>query len=162
MTTTPPVTFDFTTWTGFFPEFSACNKTAAAGWFLGASFLCGDETCNPVFRVPGMLEYALYLLTSHIAFLNAPRDASGKPAADGMPPSPLVGRINTASEGSVSVGADMGDANAGSPSQAWYEQTRYGAQYWAMTAGTRIARYVANPLVMPGVSPGFRGRFPVY
>jgi hypothetical protein len=93
------------------------------------------------------------MLTAHIAWLNAPRDADGNPASTGSPASPIVGRINSASEGSVSVQADIGDATAGSPSQPWYMQTRYGAAYWAATAQYRTARYVANPVFVPG--PGY-------
>lgn len=156
-TTPPPVVYDFKTWVSLFPIFQQCTTEQGQNWFNRATFLCGDQTTNPTFCVPGMLSTALYLLTSHIGWLDAPRDGNGNPAATGQPPSPIVGRINTASEGSVSVGADMGDANAGSPSQAWYEQTRWGAEYWAMTAAVRMGRYVANPLVMPGVNPGFRG-----
>lgn len=140
-----PVTFSFSEWTTMFPEFAACNPTTAATWFTRASFLCGNQTTNPLYSVTDMLKTAIYLLTAHIAWLNAPRDPTGNPASSGSPPSPIVGRINTATEGSVSVGADMGDANAGSPSQAWYEQTKYGAEYWAMTACVRTARYIASP-----------------
>ncbi len=160
MTTNPPVTFDNATWIALYPEFAAVGALLGASYFLRASFLCGNEVCNPANRAPGMLQSLLYLLTSHIAWLNAPRDANGNPAATGAPASPIVGRINTASEGSVSVGADMGDANAGSPSQAWYMQTRYGSEYWAATAFVRTARYVAQPTIVPGpVYPGIFPRF---
>lgn len=154
MTAQPPVvTFSLSTWTSFYPEFGACSEAQGQNWFNRASFLCGNEPCNPVNGVAGMLESMLYLLTSHIAWLNAPRDAQGNPATSGKPPSPIVGRINTASEGSVSVGADMGDANAGSPSQAWYMQTRYGAEYWAASAGVRTAHYVPPVRAVGVVGP---------
>lgn len=160
MTQNPPVTFSFADWTAIFPEFAGTNPTAAQNWFNRATFLCGNEACNPANRQPGMLQDLLYLLTAHIAWLNAPRDASGNPAATGAPASPIVGRINTATEGSVSVGADMGDADAGSPSQAWYLTTRYGAEYWYATAFVRTARYAALPTIVPGpVYPGLYPRF---
>lgn len=152
---TPVVTFDNATWVALYPEFSAVGATLGASYFTRASFLCGNEPCNPANATPGMLQSLLYLLTSHIAWLNAPRDASGVPASTGQPASPIVGRINTASEGSVSVGADMGDANAGSPSQAYYLTTKYGTEYWYATASIRTARYVAQPTIVPGpVYPG--------
>lgn len=148
---TAPVTFVYNDWAEQYPEFKNLPEPMAMGYFMRASFLCGNEGCNPLNGVTGMLSAALYLLTSHIAWLNAPRDANGNPTGGGgTPASPIVGRINTASEGSVSVGADMGDATAGSPSQPWYMQTRYGAEYWAMTAGVRTARYVAQPTIVPG------------
>ena len=139
-----PVTFSFSEWTTMFPEFAATNPTTAQTWFDRASFLCGNQTTNPLYCVTNMLKNAIYLLTAHIAWLNAPRDATGVPAASGQPAPPIVGRINSASEGSVSLGADMGNADSGSPSQAWYMQTKYGAEYWAVTACVRTANYVPN------------------
>lgn len=155
---TYPVTFNLAKWIGMYPEFAAITEPMGQGYFNRAMFLCADTVFNPAAYVCGspnnMQETLLYLLTSHIAWLNAPRDGSGAPAAVGMP-TPLVGRISSATEGSVSVSADMGDANSGSPSQAWYEQTRYGAEYWAMTVGMRSARYVAGPSSMPYGAGGY-------
>jgi hypothetical protein len=155
-TETIPVTFVFTDWIAQFPEFTNVAPAAALGYFNRASFLCGNEATNPVAGQAGMLTTLLYLLTAHIAWLNAPRDGSGNPASAGAAPSPIVGRINSASEGSVSLGADYGDSTAGSPSQPWYMQSRYGAEYWAMTASTRTAQYVAQPTFL--VFPPFGGR----
>lgn len=157
--TDPAVTFSFSTWTSIFPEFGACTSDQGQNWFNRASFICSNNASNPANGTAGLLSTLLYLLTSHIAWLNAPRDASGNPAASGSAPSPLVGRIDSAAEGSVNVHADMGDANAGSPSQAWYMQTKYGAEYWAMTAGFRTACYIAQPTLLPGVSYPLRRNF---
>lgn len=161
---TPPVTFVFADWVALYPEFAACNPLQAAGWFDRACILCANSLTNPVYVQTcsvNILRTVIYLLTAHIGWINAPRDASGNPAANGAAPSPLVGRIDSAAEGSVNVHADMGDANAGSPSQAWYMQTRYGAEYWAMTAFARTAQYSARPTVVPGTR-FFRGGGPVY
>lgn len=148
MALTPPVTFNGTTWRSLYPEFVNVTDAMGANYFNRATFLCDNSCANPVIAVtgnPAMLDTLLYLLTSHIAWMNAPRGPDGLPAATGTPPPQIVGRINSATEGSVSVSSDFGDVNAGSPSQAWYEQTRYGAEYWAMTAGVRTARYVPGP-----------------
>lgn len=157
--TTPVVTFDFKTWIGQFAEFGACTPPQGQGWFNRATAICDNSACNPLFGLDGtgqILSTALYLLTSHIAWLNAPRDGSGNPAATGQPASPIVGRINSAGEGSVNVGADMGDATAGSPSQPWYMQTKYGAEYWAILAPTRTAVYSARPTIV--AQPWYIGR----
>lgn len=165
---TPAVTFVFADWIAQFGEFAAVSPVAAQAWFNRATNFCSNDTCNPAFiRDPtgAMLTGLLYLLTAHIAWLNAPRDASGNPAATGSPASPIVGRINTASEGSVSVGADMGDANEASPSQAWYMQSKYGSEYFYATAGFRTALYAAQPTILPENSlffprgPRWRGGF---
>ena len=144
MTAAPPVTFVFTDWSAQFGQFAALAPGQAQGFFNRACNIFANSTTNPSFR-DGTLQANLYLLTAHIAWLNAPRDENGNPAPSGQPAPPLVGRVNSASEGSVNVGLDMGDANAGSPSQAWYMQTPWGAEFWAATAGYRTMVYAARP-----------------
>ena len=96
----PPVTFDFAKWTTLFPEFALCSAGQGQNWFNIACLLCANSTASPLFCIPvttgqpTALETALYLLTSHVAFLSAPRDAKNRPAAAGKPPSSIVGRIN--------------------------------------------------------------------
>jgi hypothetical protein len=72
------------------------------------------------------------------------------------PPLGIVGRINNASEGDVSVASEWSappNANA-----AYFLQTKYGADYWTMTARYRTALFVPaparayNPLI--GLGPG--------
>jgi hypothetical protein len=61
---------------------------------------------------------------------------------NGVAPSPLVGRLNHASEGSVSVGTDLG----GIPGTAqWWVQTKYGFAYYQATAEYRTMRYRPGP-----------------
>lgn len=160
--TAAPVTYSYADWIAAFPEFAGCSAPQGQAYFNRAATIFANSTLNPAYCAQGAAGFktVFYMLTSHIAWLNAPRDANGNPAATGQPASPIVGRINTASEGSVSVGADMGDANAGSPSQAWYMQTRYGAEFWAATAGQRTANYLANPIAMPETA--FPGYFPAF
>jgi hypothetical protein len=162
----PAVTFDYSYWQQSKPEFLNVTQAMATDYFNQASVLFPNNTSNPAYSAsetpPGnTLLTLLYLLTSHIAWLMAPRDSSGNIAATGSPEASLVGMIKSASEGSVSVGTDMGDLNAGSPSQAWYMQTRYGAQFWAFTAAYRTAVPVGRAgAIPPGVTlwPGwFRG-----
>lgn len=55
----------------------------------------------------------------------------------------VVGRISDASEGDVSVSAQWeAPANA---NQAYFVQTKYGADYWTMTARYRTGLFVAAP-----------------
>lgn len=160
MSQNPVVTFSFKDFSEQFPAFVQITPAQAQGYFNRATVLCANSTSNPMFRADCtgvILTTILYLLTAHIAKLNSPIDPSGNAASFGQPASPIVGRIDQASEGSVSVHADMGDANAGSPSQAWYMQTSYGAEYWAMTAGVRTGHYVATGVAGP-LDPPFFGR----
>jgi hypothetical protein len=97
--------------------------------------------------VPDLTKRAalLNLIVAHIAALNAPQ-------ANGQSASPLVGRISSATEGSVTVQAEMGPPSGTS---AWWMQTKYGASFWQATASMRTMQYV------PGRQPVFDpiGRF---
>lgn len=155
---TIPVVFSYTTWIASYPIFTNISPAQAATFFQQATILCANNTRNPaICSDDGTLDTLLYLLTSHIAWLQSTKDAMGNPTSTpGLSTGgSLVGRIDQASEGSVSVHADMGDATAGSPSQPWYMQTQWGSTYWAMTAGVRTARYAALPtiVVQPPYSP---------
>jgi len=73
------------------------------------------------------------------------------------PPLGIVGRINQATEGDVSVSSEWSaPPNA---NQAYFTQTKYGAQYWTMTAKYRTAQFIPapasayNPLAGYGVGP---------
>lgn len=146
----PPVTFDPVEFKASFPVFAGCTDGQLATFFRIAGLYCWNSTQNPAFA-SGNLALLLDLATAHVAWLNAPRDVQGNPSAAGSPPSPIVGRINTASEGSVSVGAEWN--GSGSPSEAWWLQSQYGAMWWQATAQYRTARYLANPTIVAGV-PG--------
>jgi hypothetical protein len=77
----------------------------------------------------------LNLITAHIATLSgiiAPGGA-GSTATQ-------VGRVSSATEGSVTASLDMGAQYA---SAAWFMQTQYGASYRQMTAKYRTARFVS-------------------
>jgi hypothetical protein len=73
------------------------------------------------------------------------------------PPLGIVGRISQAAEGDVSVSSEWeAPPNA---NQAYFTQTKYGAQYWTMTAKYRTALFVPappgayNPIAGFGVGP---------
>lgn len=152
----PPVTFDPAEFKASFPVFAGCTDAQLATYFRIAGLYCWNSTQNPAFP-SGNLALLLDLATAHVAWLNAPRDAQGNPSAAGAPPSPIVGRINSASEGSVSVGAEW--TGSGSPSEAWWIQTQYGAMWWQATAQYRTARYLPNPTIVPGTLPPYGGAY---
>jgi Protein of unknown function (DUF4054) len=150
----PPVTFDFPTWIAMFPEFSGLNAPQGAAYFIQATLICANSATNPI-NADGNLAALLYQLTSHFAWLLAPRDANGNPAASGQPASSIVGRISSATEGSVTVQSEWNAGSDPSAFQAFLIQTKYGAAYWAATAQYRTARYLARPTI---VARGFRPR----
>ncbi len=158
---TAVVTFDPTTFKAQYPEFAACTDPQLQGYFDRATLLFQNNQCNLAFP-DGTMAILLNLLTAHIGLLTAPRDASGNLGPGGTPPAQVVGMITSATEGSVSVSASIGDITAGSPSQPWYMSTRYGAEYWAATAQYRTAQYVRAPWVGPPPGAVYTGRRFVY
>lgn len=158
-----PVTYSFADWIAAFPQFSACSDAQGLSYFNRATMMWPNSTTNPSFCGSGgglaTLKQLLYTLTSHIAWLSAPRDALGNPAATGAPAPSLVGRIGSATEGSVSVSVEW--SGSGSPSEAWFTQTSFGAEFWQAAAAYRLARYRAMPTIVPdGAFPGGFGYYP--
>lgn len=130
-----PVTFNFAVWVQRYPEFQGVDEWLAQAYFDEAGLYCANSIQNPALPI---LSTLLNMLTAHIAWLNATRN--------GEPASSLVGRISDATEGSVSVSV-QNDYDPGTPQ--WYQQTKYGAAFWAATAPYRTARYVPNPTRVP-------------
>lgn len=149
-----PVTFSMQTWVAMFAEFAPLSAEQGQGYFNRASLICGNSAANPM-NGDGILATMLYLLTAHIAWLNCPRDANGNPAQTGTPGQPLVGRVANASEGSVSVQVEWNSGADASSMEAYFTQTKYGAEYWAASAPYRTARYIARPTRVP-LAGGFR------
>jgi hypothetical protein len=106
------VVFDYSAWAARYPELaSSVSQSLAQQYFNEAQLYCDNTPCSIV-RNLCIRAMLLNMVTAHIAALNAP--------LNGEPSSPLVGRINSATEGSVSVGTQL-DMPAGSAQ--WYAQT---------------------------------------
>jgi hypothetical protein len=129
------VGFNYAQWVRTFPELSYVTDETAAMYFDFATTAHRNDINGPVCDA-GMQLRLLNLVVAHIAALLAICGAGGQPA------NPLVGRINSASEGSVSVQADYGQV---SDQEAWWVQTRYGAMYWQLTRVFRTAVGVFGP-----------------
>jgi hypothetical protein len=145
----PAVVFDDQAWRFRYPELSdsvpagmAQALFAEAGLYLfpGDGSLVTDE---------GQRLIILQMIVAHIAQLRS-QVGTG-----------LVGRITSASEGSVSVSV----APMSLPGSAeWFGLTAYGITAWGAMAQYRTARYVPGPGAFrrspgfPGVSPWFGGR----
>lgn len=129
------VAFDYTAWLAIYPEFTATvNAPQAQEYFNLATSIHRNDGGGPVNSAAQQLSL-LNMLTAHISAMFAP------PAA-GQKASGLVGRINSATQGSVSVQAAY--SNNISEQMAWFVQTKYGAMYWTATAPFRTARYRPN------------------
>ena len=127
-------TWSYGAWIARFPQFEASvPPDLGAQFWTEATLLVGNDGSGPVADVARQT-VLLNLATAHIAALNA--------GENGAPPSPLVGRIASASEGAVSVSVENGFPPG---SAQWWQQTRYGAQFWASTSVYRTATYVPAP-----------------
>ena len=153
------VVFNYQDWMAAYPEFAGVTAPRAERFFNEACVFCDNTACSPVpydsTQTPtGPRDIYLAMLTAHIAALNGALDACGVvQAGQGLG---VVGRIQSASEGSVSVSfGDMGSGDG--PNAAWYNQTRYGATYWIATAQYRTWQYHLGPQRFPEVYGGVYG-----
>ena len=152
----PPVVFDYETWVAMFPVFAPLSAAQGNAYFIRATTsIVGNSCSNPAFG-DGKLEGMIYLATSHVAWLSCPKDASGNPSATGTPPSPLVGRISNATEGSVSVQTEWEVGGSQTQFDAYLQQTPFGVELLAAIAPYRTARYLprVTPVIAGGVFPG--------
>lgn len=131
------VSFNYGGWLAAFPEFQAIGITQEQADFyvnLSAQYLRNDGQ-GPVGTVLEQTNL-LYLIVAHIAWLFQNNPVTQQPATT------LVGRIAAAGEGSVNVSAEM----PADPNAAWFNQTKYGAAFWAGSKQYRTARYITKPL----------------
>jgi hypothetical protein len=151
------VTFDYTAWIARYPEFAQSGGTQpvtpaqAQAFFNEATMYLRNDGGGPV-NTAAAQSTLMNMVTAHVAALNAN-------LANGQPTSPLVGRISSANEGSVSVTVDFTPENA----EQWFAQTKYGAAFWAATRAYRMMIYVPGPRArrIGGIGyPGAPGAIP--
>ncbi len=116
-----------------YPEFDAIPDDTLQEYFYEAELYFNNTPVSFEQDVNRRL-LILNMLVAHIASLNS-ANATG-----------LVGRITSATEGSVSVSADVGPLTG---STAWFMSTRYGAAYLQATRAYRTFRYIVAPPVNP-------------
>lgn len=137
-----PITFVYADWIAAYPQFTLITQPAAQGYFTQAGLYMDNTACSPVCDQTQLTEL-LYMLTAHIAWLFAMRNASGAPDSTGLlPPPGIVGRISQATEGTVSVSTEVGLIPG---SAAWFAQTPWGFAFWQATAQYRQFRYAPGP-----------------
>jgi hypothetical protein len=130
----PRIPFNYQEWIQLYPEFqSTVNATVAQGYFDRAGLYIANDGTGPIPQDP-ILKTLLYLTTAHLAQMYS---GSSNGAA-----SPLVGHLNSASEGSVSASVELGIT---SQAAQWWLQSRYGYEVWTLLAPYRMFRYVPGP-----------------
>lgn len=155
--TTPAVTFDYAAWVIRYPELNAVGEPYAQLCFNEATLYCANTLC--IVCDATQLSALLNMLTAHIVKLYAPQ-VNGQPStAAGAGPGPgTVGRVDNATQGSVSVHLDLPTLPAAA---AWFQQTQYGLSFWQACAQYRTARYVRGPAMRPAFSGPYGGFYPI-
>ena len=134
------VAFNYANWAARYPEFSAVAQATVEQYFAEATIYHSNNGVGPV-DDPTVQSALLNMVTAFIAARYS--QSQGSP----MPGSPqdangLVGRISSAAEGSVSVQTE----NQYPPGSAqFWQQNKYGADYWNATKAYRTMRYRASP-----------------
>jgi len=142
------VQFNAPEFVALYPEFAGLTNAAMQTAFNDAQLLL-DNTCGSLVQDANQRLILLYTVTAHCCFLeNGTNDGAGN-----VVPAPgIVGRIDNAAEGSVSVAASYNsDVTI---SEAYFIQTKYGAKFWQQTASYRTMHYVGAPTHGPN-GPGF-------
>ena len=124
------VVFDIDTFRAMFPEFSNVSDALLPYLFDQATDYLDNSNYSQVTDVTKR-ERLLYLLMAHLAYLRY-GDNKGNGASG------LVGRISSATEGSVSVSTDLGSVEF---RNAWYTQSQYGMEFWQATKIYRMAKF---------------------
>jgi hypothetical protein len=110
------------------------DATIQAYFALGGEVWLRNDGTGRV-RSVGLQTQLMYMLTAHLCHLFS--------GPDGNNPSGLVGRISSATEGSVSVATEFESTK----NSAWFDQSPYGSNFWQATAALR-----AFPAYVPGRS----------
>jgi hypothetical protein len=127
------VSFDPVAFVARYPEFGSVSGAVLSAYFAEATMYL-DNTDNSRVTDIGQRTVLLNMLTAHVAALNG-SGISGNGASG------VVGRISSASEGSVSVSTEYAGQTS-SEIKAWLRQTQYGAAFLAATGRYRTMQYV--------------------
>ena len=122
--------FNFDVWNASFPEFSNISAVQAQAYWIEATLIWRNDGGGPV-QDAGQQGAILNLLTAHIAFLSVGINGNPSPASQG-----LVGRVTSATQGSVSVSTELPPGI-----DPYLAQSEYGVRYWRITAPFRTFVY---------------------
>lgn len=128
----PAAVFDYALWSARYPELAASvDEPLAQAYFDEAGLYLDNTDASPVTNVAIRLQY-LNMLVAHLAKLFS--------TIGGVAPSGLIGRVTSATEGSVTV--KVAEMSATSDLAFFFEQTPYGLNFWVATAAYRTFQYI--------------------
>jgi hypothetical protein len=122
------VVFDVSAFRLRYPEFDDLSDALLGDMFDEATLYLSNSDSSPVSNLERRARL-LNMLVAHLAFLHKRQG--------------IVGRVSNATEGSVSVASEYVTPGSG----AWFNQSQYGASFWAATTSLRGFRYVPRPTV---------------
>ena len=124
------VILDIASFRAMYPEFTNVSDTNLPFLFDQSTDYLNNTDYSLVDDVVKR-ERLLYMIMAHLVYVrygdNRGRGGSG-----------MVGRIASATEGSVSVSSDLGPIEF---RYAWYTQSPYGMDFWQATKVYRMANY---------------------
>ncbi|QCE32900.1 DUF4054 domain-containing protein [Acetobacteraceae bacterium] len=127
------VIFDPAEWKKTFPIFADLTDAQAQFNFDCACDYLNNSAASPI-RNLRKRQRLLWLLTAHLSQLSLNGTSASENGTSGM-----VGRISSASRGSVSLSTDA----SGIPRSGWwFAQTPYGAAFWQATLPLRQMRFL--------------------
>ena len=143
------VVFNYAEWLVQYPEFASVQAPQAQYYFNRATMLCDNTPTSPICNL-FQRTILLNAATAHFAALYG--------SLNGQAPRAVVGRIGNAAEGSVSVGLEYKQPDT--DTQAFWNQTSYGAFFWTGTLPFRTGFYAPpcwGPSFPGGFIPGWGG-----
>lgn len=146
------VQFDAPEFVAIYPEFAGLANGVMQNSFNDATLLLNNSCGSIVFDANQRMSL-LYTLTAHCLLIDrGTNDGNGNVT----PAQGIVGRIDSAAEGSVSVSASYN--NDVTMSEAYFIQTKYGDKFWQQTASYLTMHYVGPPSFGPN-GPGYPFQF---
>lgn len=130
------VVFDPAAFKAAFPEFADVPEARLQILFTLATGLLDNTDASLVTDITQRTAMFYYIVAHMLALFGT--TVAG---ATNAGPSGVVGRVSSATEGSVST--SLAYEVPASPGAAWWNQTQYGALYWLLMAPYRGFRYVA-------------------
>jgi hypothetical protein len=124
--------FNYAAWSTRYREFVGAVDASMAALYFAEAGLYLDNTDGSIVQDVGVRLLLLNMLTAHIAALAGALEPGGVPSG-------LVGRVSSASEGSVSVSTETGLMPG---TAVWFQQTSYGLSFWQASKPYRSARYI--------------------
>jgi hypothetical protein len=133
------VTFDLAAWQLAFPQFASLTQAQVTGQYGAlpiAETYCRNDGGGPVSTAQTQT-MLLGLMVAHVCqLLYGPN-----PGAAGGGASGIVGRISSATQGTISVQSEFPTT----PNNAFFLQTEFGTMFWQACAAYRTARVIPGP-----------------